>query len=182
MSKGNLYLGCICLITILVSTIAPMPASAQSPTPTQCQVDVACANNQKENGFCPNDQPGQKDLTQVCIDPGEPTAPYEIHSKWNWDEVNGFSGGNTGDACTAATFVGGMLCDLYLRAILCENEDHSCDIRATEYSTLLKHRIAPSNRCRERYTRVRDLRICTSMIADSMSGLTIELQDFLRLS
>ena len=69
------------------------------PIPIQCQIDVGCSAMKQENGFCPNDETGQKDLTQFCVDPGENT-PFDLHSKWNWDEVNGFSGGNTGDACT----------------------------------------------------------------------------------
>jgi hypothetical protein len=83
------------MIVLLVPTIA----AAELPIPSQCQIDVGCGSPKKENGACPNDEAGQKDLTQFCVDPGE-NDPYDLHSKWNWDEVNGFSGGNTGDACT----------------------------------------------------------------------------------
>ncbi len=87
-------------LLLLGSVLAPVPASAQLTIPSQCQDDTGCASNKKENGFCPNDEAGQRDLTQFCVDPGEENSPYELHSKWNWDEVNGFAGGNTGDGCT----------------------------------------------------------------------------------
>jgi uncharacterized protein (DUF2141 family) len=54
--------------------------------PSKCVNDTAGAN----------DEPGQKDLTQLCIDDaGLPT--YE-HVTWNWDEL-GTSGSNTLDGC-----------------------------------------------------------------------------------
>ena len=47
-----------------------------------------------QNG--PNDEPGQKDLTQLTIDyAGLPTS---VDVSWNWDEIS-WSGNNTGDAC-----------------------------------------------------------------------------------
>ena len=47
-----------------------------------------------ENGA--NDEPGQKDLTQLTIDyAGLPTS---VDVSWNWDEIS-WSGSNTGDAC-----------------------------------------------------------------------------------
>src|SRR5262249_25475311 len=47
-----------------------------------------------DNG--PDDQPGQKDLTQMSFNPGA-TA---IAITWNWDDTDfGAIGGNTGDAC-----------------------------------------------------------------------------------
>lgn len=43
-----------------------------------------------------NDEPGQKDLTQLCIDyAGLPTT---VDTTWNWDEL-GTNGANTMDAC-----------------------------------------------------------------------------------
>ena len=44
-----------------------------------------------------NDVPGQKDLTQHAIDPSG--LPTSIDVQWSWDDT-GWSGSNTGDACT----------------------------------------------------------------------------------
>src|SRR2546430_8097883 len=43
------------------------------------------------------DEPGQKDLTEFCIDPAA-AVPFDFVVSWNWDEP-GFSGNNSGDAC-----------------------------------------------------------------------------------
>lgn len=45
-----------------------------------------------------NDEPGQKDLTQLCEDLSSSGLGY-ITVSWNWDEIN-WSGNNSGDACT----------------------------------------------------------------------------------
>ena len=47
-----------------------------------------------ENGA--NDEPGQKDLTQLTID--YDGLPASVFVSWNWDEIS-WSGANTGDAC-----------------------------------------------------------------------------------
>src|SRR5206468_2347136 len=47
-----------------------------------------------------NDQPGQKDLTRMCV--AAKTGPsdlFELYTKWNWD-ITSLSGGNTADACS----------------------------------------------------------------------------------
>src|SRR5215211_7917771 len=43
-----------------------------------------------------NDEPGQKDLTQLCID--NAGLPTSLSVTWNWDEIT-VSGNNTLDAC-----------------------------------------------------------------------------------
>ncbi len=43
-----------------------------------------------------NDEPGQKDLTKLCVDYAG--APTNVSTTWNWDEL-GTSGSNTLDAC-----------------------------------------------------------------------------------
>jgi len=47
-----------------------------------------------ENGA--NDEPGQKDLTQLTID--YDGLPASVFVSWNWDEIS-WSGANTGDGC-----------------------------------------------------------------------------------
>lgn len=42
-----------------------------------------------------NDEPGQKDLTQMCFDGSSNTS---VFAEWNWDDT-GWNGQNTGDAC-----------------------------------------------------------------------------------
>lgn len=87
-SKGLTVALASCFLLVVGVILASTPAAAQLPVPTSCQVDVQGAN----------DQPGQKDLTQFCVDPGD-NGPYELHTLWNWDLVT-LPGGNTGDACT----------------------------------------------------------------------------------
>ena len=52
----------------------------------------ACQND--EQGL--NDEPGQKDLTKMCLDTAS-TNPLSI--SWDWDDT-AWSGSNTGDACS----------------------------------------------------------------------------------
>ncbi len=51
-----------------------------------CTVDTAGAN----------DEPGQKDLTQLCVDYAN--VPSTVATTWNWDDTS-TSGANTMDAC-----------------------------------------------------------------------------------
>ena len=44
-----------------------------------------------------NDEPGQKDLTQLCVDTAG--LPNSLHVTWNWDEIS-VTGANTLDACS----------------------------------------------------------------------------------
>lgn len=55
---------------------------------TTCETDQQLAN----------DEPGQKDLTKFCVSTGDDT--FELLTEWNWDQVSGFNGENTGDACS----------------------------------------------------------------------------------
>ena len=43
-----------------------------------------------------NDEPGQKDLTQLCVD--NAGLPTSLQITWNWDEIS-VTGNNTLDAC-----------------------------------------------------------------------------------
>src|SRR5690349_14467438 len=43
------------------------------------------------------DEPGQKDLTEFCLDPAA-AVPFDFVVSWSWDEP-GFPGNNSGDAC-----------------------------------------------------------------------------------
>src|SRR6185503_11837360 len=72
-----------CLVFV-AAVLVTTEAAAVLPVPTTCQNDVLGAN----------DQPGQKDLTKFCAAAG--SSPYELYTKWNWDEQN-ISGGNTND-------------------------------------------------------------------------------------
>ena len=44
-----------------------------------------------------NDEPGQKDLTMLCVDTAG--LPTSLSVSWNWDQIN-VSGDNTLDACS----------------------------------------------------------------------------------
>ena len=92
--------GATLTLALLVGVFAALPAAAQLPVPTDCQVDVQGAN----------DQPGQKDLTLFCVEGGD-NGPYELHTLWNWDEVL-LPGGNTNDACTLYDTDGDLFANL----------------------------------------------------------------------
>jgi hypothetical protein len=82
-APGHLFLGSL----VALLTIHALPASAALPVPTSCQIDI--------DG--PNDDPGQKDITQFCVDPGLGT-PFELHTSASLD-ITGLSGSNTADIC-----------------------------------------------------------------------------------
>lgn len=70
--------------------ISGYPRQSSAPnlvTALQCINDTAGAN----------DEPGQKDLTQMCVDYAN--APTSISVTWNWDEIS-VQGANTLDACS----------------------------------------------------------------------------------
>jgi uncharacterized repeat protein (TIGR01451 family) len=65
-------------------------------TPFVVTPKVAAAFSCVDDTSGPNDEPGQKDLTQMCVDyDGQPVS---IKTTWNWDE-RGTTGANTLDAC-----------------------------------------------------------------------------------
>lgn len=63
-------------------------------TEKQCETDIACKAGTAE---CPNDVPGQKDLTAWCAAPG--AGVFELYSLWQWDQLT-LTGTNTLDGCT----------------------------------------------------------------------------------
>jgi hypothetical protein len=83
--KLRLLLASVLLLGI--QSLAPISAltSTASAAPI-CVTDTAGAN----------DEPGQKDLTKLCVDYAG--APTTVATTWNWDET-GTNGANTMDAC-----------------------------------------------------------------------------------
>ena len=74
---------------LLLGAQALAPVSAFLPTASAAAL---CTNDQQGA----NDEPGQKDLTQMCSDgAGLPTS---VAISWQWDETS-WSGNNTGDGC-----------------------------------------------------------------------------------
>ena len=71
-------------VTALVAGVVALPALGNHAFITVTDVDGA------------NDEPGQKDLTKLQVDD---THAGVLYVNWNWDELTGFSGANTGDAC-----------------------------------------------------------------------------------
>src|SRR5439155_5364681 len=62
-------------------------------TPSVAHAALQCVNDTAGA----NDEPGQKDLTQLCVD--EAGLPTSLSVTWNWDEIS-VSGNNTLDACS----------------------------------------------------------------------------------
>ncbi len=79
------------LITLLL--IAQLAFAAVPFIPLQVlEAAAACV----EDTAGANDEPGQKDLTQLCAEASPPVGTKQV--TWNWDEL-GTSGSNTLDAC-----------------------------------------------------------------------------------
>jgi hypothetical protein len=75
------------ILAVLLVGLGSAPAYAQTYS---CADDVQGAN----------DQPGQKDLTRMCVAAKTgPSDPFELYTTWNWD-ITSLSGGNTADACS----------------------------------------------------------------------------------
>lgn len=94
---------------LVSAAIGVTPASGALPVPTSCQVDL--------DG--PNDQPGQKDITRFCVDPGAGT-PFELHTSASLDDA-GLSGANTGDFCTLFDSNNNGMVDLAVCTTLSQN-------------------------------------------------------------
>src|SRR5215213_2867859 len=78
-------------VMLVVATAAVISLFAFNAAPAS----AAYTTTVDEQGA--NDEPGQKDLTQLAIDPSG--LPTSIDIQWSWDDT-GWSGSNTGDACT----------------------------------------------------------------------------------
>ena len=79
------FLLAILVASLLALTVAVF-ASSSVLAALVCTNDTAGAN----------DEPGQKDLTQLCVD--DAGLPTSLQVTWNWDEIS-VSGANTLDAC-----------------------------------------------------------------------------------
>ena len=74
------------LVAALLALGVAMFASSSVLAALVCSDDTAGAN----------DEPGQKDLTQLCVDSAG--LPTSLQVTWNWDEIS-VTGKNTLDAC-----------------------------------------------------------------------------------
>lgn len=72
----------------VVLTLAATAGASHTFPPGACQSDIDGAN----------DEPGQKDVTQWCVQPGD-SVPYELYVATGWDETT-LSGNNTADVCS----------------------------------------------------------------------------------
>src|SRR5262245_49906185 len=80
----------VILFIVMASTIALGIAMLGH---SSVQAALTCVNDT----LGANDEPGQKDLTQLCID--DAGLPNTLQVTWNWDEIS-VSGNNTLDACS----------------------------------------------------------------------------------
>ncbi len=85
-SVKNLSLTVAFIALQFAAPIMPFIKAAQVSAASVCVSDTAGAN----------DEPGQKDLTRLCID--EANLPTSVQAIWNWDEL-GTNGANTLDGC-----------------------------------------------------------------------------------
>src|SRR5512133_3745039 len=80
-------IGLTVVIAILLALGVAVYVSSTVQAAFSCVNDTAGAN----------DEPGQKDLTQFCVD--NSGLPTSLQVTWNWDEIS-VSGSNTLDACS----------------------------------------------------------------------------------
>ena len=80
-------------LLLVIALTAAVTAVLLGPVAHPASAALVCQND--EQGA--NDLPGQKDLTRQCQD--NAPAAGTVGVSWNWDTI-GFSGSNTGDACT----------------------------------------------------------------------------------
>src|SRR5262245_24999999 len=84
-SGASMALATWCVAVAMFIGVIGNPAAASATL--QCTPD----------GQGAMDEPGQKDLTEFCIDPTA-AAGFDFVVAWSWDDVD-FSGNNSGDAC-----------------------------------------------------------------------------------
>ena len=87
LARRLVWVALALLLAMLTAVSLNPGATSPVGADPDCQIDTAGAN----------DEPGQKDLTQMCVDYAG--LPDSIDMSWNWDET-GWPGGNTGDACS----------------------------------------------------------------------------------
>src|SRR5215216_5936925 len=86
-AKSNSRLTTLIVIAFLLALGVAVFTSSGVRAALNCVDDTAGAN----------DEPGQKDLTQLCVDSSG--LPLTLQVTWNWDEIS-VSGNNTLDACS----------------------------------------------------------------------------------
>jgi hypothetical protein len=96
ISAAQSLAAAIWLLSLSFFVVAASPTVASA----QCQNDIDGAN----------DEPGQKDITSVCLISGD-GLPYEWEVTANWDEIR-LTGANTADVCTLYDTNGNSLVDL----------------------------------------------------------------------
>ena len=84
------------LVPVVIALLMNLVIGPLAPVLQDGIADVLAAPETvvDENGA--NDEPGQKDLTQLTIDYAG--LPASVFVSWNWDEIS-WSGANTGDGC-----------------------------------------------------------------------------------
>ncbi len=110
---SNSLIAILFLCTYSISALLPFVSIETAAAAPVCSVDSAGAN----------DVPGQKDLTQMCVDPvtGEVT--------WNWDETS-VNGANTLDGCALFDTDG----DGYVNRALCISTTDGVNYTKTSYT------------------------------------------------
>ena len=102
------------LLPVLIALLMNLVIGPLAPIIQQLDADVLAAPVTVPDEDGPNDEPGQKDLTQLTID--YDSAPGVVLVTWNWDET-GTSGANTLDACSLFDINENLFVDFALCAI-----------------------------------------------------------------
>src|SRR5690348_17062523 len=111
-------------ITALLLTVSVAAfGGTRQLTPNVAHAALQCVNDTAGA----NDEPGQKDLTRLCVD--QTGAPVSINVTWNWDELS-VSGANTLDACSLFDTDG----DGNVNFSVCATTQNGSSVTTTVYS------------------------------------------------
>ena len=110
------------LLPVLIALLMNLFIGPLAPIIQQLDANVLAAPVTVADEDGPNDEPGQKDLTQLTID--YDSAPGVTLVTWNWDET-GTSGANTLDACSLFDINDNLFVDFALCAITVDDPAQS---------------------------------------------------------
>lgn len=130
-----------------------------------------------------NDEPGQKDLTKMCVDyNGLPTSEAVT---WNWDET-GWTGNNSGDGCSLYDTDGDGLAN-YSLCVIVKNDPATFDSRvlyscgdgsAFKCTNPISVIPSPSSSCSASVTGTDPFGAGEDYPNDTTANCTVQLSDF----
>jgi fimbrial isopeptide formation D2 family protein len=117
------------LIPVVIALLMNLVIGPLAPALQAGIGDVLAAPETVPDEDGPNDEPGQKDLTQLTIDYAG--LPATVFVSWNWDEIS-WSGANTGDGCALFDTDDDLFVDAAICVTISEDPADLLDVRLYE--------------------------------------------------